>query len=165
MSGIARRLKQALPEVVVVGVDPVGSLLAKGVYNDGSETEDREQTYHVEGTGYDFVPGVCDREVVDDWVKTEDAPSLVTARELIRLEGLLCGGSSGATTWAAIQAVQGKTLLGKVKPLRPDQRCVILLPDSTRNYMTKFLSDEWMVANKIVPEPTTRGTEDVAASA
>ena len=165
MSGIARRLKQALPEVVVVGVDPVGSLLAKGVYNDGSETEDREQTYQVEGTGYDFVPGVCDRGVVDDWVKTEDAPSLVTARELIRLEGLLCGGSSGATTWAAMQAVQGKTLLGKVKPLRPDQRCVILLPDSTRNYMTKFLSDEWMVANKIMPEATALGTEDVAASA
>jgi len=151
MSGIARRLKQALPEVVVVGVDPVGSLLAKGKYNDGSETEDREQTYQVEGTGYDFVPGVCDRQIVDDWVKTEDGPSLMTARELIRSEGLLCGGSSGATTWAAMQAVQGKTLLGKVEPLRSDQRCVILLPDSTRNYMTKFLCDEWMVANKLMP--------------
>merc|ERR1711907_170742 len=94
LSGIARRLKQALPEVVVVGVDPVGSRLAKGVYNDGSETEDKEQTYQVEGTGYDFGPGVCDRDVVDDWVKTEDGPSLLTARELIRSEGLLCGGSS-----------------------------------------------------------------------
>merc|ERR1712146_508833 len=47
MSGIARRLKQELPELIVVGVDPVGSLLAKGVYNDGSETEDHEQTYLV----------------------------------------------------------------------------------------------------------------------
>jgi len=165
MSGIARRLKQALPEVVVVGVDPVGSLLAKGVYNDGSETEDREQTYQVEGTGYDFVPGVCDRNVVDDWVKTQDGPSLATARDLIRSEGLLCGGSSGATTWAAMQAVQGKTLLGKVKPLRSDQRCVILLPDSTRNYMTKFLSDDWMVANKLMPADVTHDTEGVAASA
>merc|ERR1712023_126151 len=80
ISGIARRLKQELPDVVIVGVDPVGSLLAKGVYNDGSETEDKEQTYQVEGTGYDFVPGVCDRQIVDDWVKTEDGPSLMTAR-------------------------------------------------------------------------------------
>jgi len=165
MSGIARRLKQALPELVVVGVDPVGSLLAKGVYNDGSNTEDREQTYHVEGTGYDFVPDVCDRGIVDDWVKTEDGPSLVTARELIRSEGLLCGGSSGATTWAAMQAVQGKTLLGKIKPLHRGQRCVILLPDSTRNYMTKFLSDEWMVTNKLLLEPVTHASEGVAASA
>jgi len=165
MSGIARRLKQALPDVVVVGVDPVGSLLAKGKYNDGSETEDCEQTYHVEGTGYDFVPDVCDRGIVDDWVKTEDQASLVTARDLIRSEGLLCGGSSGATTWAAMQAVQGKTLLGKVKPLSHDQRCVILLPDSTRNYMTKFLSDEWMVTNKLMPESLTHTAEGVAASA
>merc|ERR1711939_1025137 len=150
ISGIARRLKQELPDVVVVGVDPVGSLLAKGVYNDGSETEDREQTYQVEGTGYDFVPAVCDRGIVDDWVKTEDGPSLVTARELIRSEGLLCGGSSGATTWAAMQAVRGQTLLGKVKPLRAGQRCVILLPDSTRNYMTKFLSDDWMIQQELM---------------
>jgi len=165
MSGIARRLKQVLPQVVVVGVDPVGSLLAKGVYNDGSATEDHEQTYQVEGTGYDFVPSVCDRDVVDDWVKTEDEPSLVTARDLIRSEGLLCGGSSGATAWAAMQAVQGKTLLGKVTPLRSDQRCVILLPDSTRNYMTKFLSDDWMVANKLMPADVTHETKSVAASA
>jgi cystathionine beta-synthase len=41
--------------------------------------------------------------------------------------------------------VRGQTLLGKVKPLRAGQRCVILLPDSTRNYMTKFLSDDWMI--------------------
>ena len=164
MSGIARRLKQALPDVVVVGVDPVGSLLAKGMYNDGSETQDREQAYHVEGTGYDFVPEVCDRGIVDDWVKTEDGPSLMTARELIRTEGLLCGGSSGATTWAAMQAVQGKTLLGRVQPLRHNQRCVILLPDSTRNYMTKFLSDDWMNTNKLMPESKTHAT-DVAASA
>jgi len=165
MSGIARRLKQALPHVVVVGVDPVGSLLAKGVYNDGSETEDREQSYHVEGTGYDFIPDVCDRGIVDDWVKTEDGPSLVTARDLIRSEGLLCGGSSGATTWAAMQAVQGKTLLGKIQPLQRGQRCVILLPDSTRNYMTKFLSDEWMIANKLMPEHMPRDAGDLAAPA
>merc|ERR1712178_295342 len=165
ISGIARRLKQELPDVVVVGVDPVGSLLAKGMYNDGSETEDREQTYQVEGTGYDFVPGVCDRQIVDDWVKTEDGPSLMTARELIRSEGLLCGGSSGATTWAAMQAVQGKTLLGKVEPLQSGQRCIILLPDSTRNYMTKFLSDEWMIANKLMPEHMPRHAAGLAAPA
>jgi len=49
-----------------------------------------------------------------------------------------------------MQAVRGQTLLGKVKPLRAGQRCVILLPDSTRNYMTKFLSDDWMIQQELM---------------
>jgi cystathionine beta-synthase len=54
---------------------------------------------------------------------------------LIREEGLLCGGSSGANVWAALQI--GKKL-GKGK------RIVTLLPDSIRNYMTKFVDDGWL---------------------
>ena len=160
MTGIARRLKQEIPGIKVIGVDPAGSLLAKGVYNDGSDTQDTERGYLIEGTGYDFIPGVCDRGIVDDWVKTEDGPSLNTARDLIQKEGLLCGGSSGATTWAAMQAVQGKTLLGRTTPLVAGQRCVILLPDSTRNYMTKFLSDDWMIENKLMTATVTAATAD-----
>lgn len=58
------------------------------------------------------------------------------SRRLIREEGLLCGGSSGAAMHAAV--VEAKARLG------PGQRCVVLLPDSVRNYMSKYLSDEWM---------------------
>lgn len=57
----------------------------------------------VEGIGYDFVPDVLDRSHIDFWVKTEDPASLRMARRLIREEGLLCGGSSGASTFAAVQ--------------------------------------------------------------
>lgn len=57
------------------------------------------------------------------------------ARRLIREEGLLCGGSSGTAVAAAVQAA---------KQLGPGKRCVVLLPDSVRNYMTKFLNDSWM---------------------
>ena len=49
---------------------------------------------------------------------------------------MLCGGSSGAAVWAAMQAA---------KTLTKGQRCVVLLADSVRNYMTKFLTDEYMV--------------------
>ena len=45
----------------------------------------------VEGIGYDFVPTVLDRDVVDRWVKSDDKKSFTLARELIRYEGLLCG--------------------------------------------------------------------------
>ncbi|CAD5224767.1 unnamed protein product [Bursaphelenchus okinawaensis] len=128
VSGIAKRIKEAAPSCKVYGVDPDGSILA-----DPSCRE--THGYEVEGTGYDFVPAVLDRSLVDEWIKTNDQDSFTTARRLIRDEGLLCGGSSGANVWAAIQVA---------KKLGPGKRVVTVLPDSIRNYMTKFVDDEWM---------------------
>ena len=139
LTGVARRLKERNPDVIVVGVDPKGSILAEP---DSLNDERRLQSYAVEGIGYDFVPVVCDRAIVDVWVKTEDAASLGMARRLIREEGLLCGGSSGATMAGALQAVRELGLADD-----PSKRVVVLLADSIRNYMTKHLNDAWMAAN------------------
>lgn len=95
----------------------------------------RLESYQVEGIGYDFIPAVCDRSVVDEWIKSNDKESLVMMRHLIRYEGLLCGGSSGSAVSCALQAA---------KSLKKGQRCVVILPDSVRNYMSKALSDDWM---------------------
>jgi len=78
-----------------------------------------------------------DRSVVDTWEKTIDQDSMPMARRLIRDEGLLSGGSSGAVMAAAVKAA---------KDLKEGQRCVVLLPDGIRNYMTKMVSDSWMIA-------------------
>ena len=59
------------------------------------------------------------------------------SRRLIREEGLLCGGSAGAAVHAAVAGV-------KRHRLGPGKRCVVILADSVRNYMSKYLSDEWM---------------------
>jgi cystathionine beta-synthase len=61
-------------------------------------TEDAGLSYIVEGIGYDFVPEVLSRVAgdIDEWVKTSDVQSFEAARLLMRMEGLLCGGSSGA---------------------------------------------------------------------
>jgi cystathionine beta-synthase len=112
--------------VKVIGVDPEGSILAG---------PGEIHTYKVEGIGYDFIPDVLDVKLVDRWIKTNDRDSFRMARQLIRQEGLLCGGSSGAAVWAAIQVC---------KEMKPGQRVVVLLPDSLRNYLTKFVSDAWM---------------------
>jgi cystathionine beta-synthase len=72
---------------------------------------------------------------VDRWIKSNDRDSFRVARQLIRQEGLLVGGSSGAAVWAALQVGAG---------LGPGQRVVVLLPDSVRNYLTKFVDDTWM---------------------
>jgi cystathionine beta-synthase len=126
VTGVARALKRRLPEVKVVGVDPEGSILAG---------PGPIQTYKVEGIGYDFIPDVLDRGLVDRWIKTNDRDSFRTARQLIRQEGLLVGGSSGAAVWAALH--YGRELAA-------GQRVVVILPDGVRNYMTKFLDDAWM---------------------
>ena len=80
----------------------------------------------MEGIGYDFVPSVLDRDVVDVWLKTTDKESFQMARRLIREEGLLCGGSSGANVDAAMRVA---------KDLKEGQNCVVILPDGIRNYM------------------------------
>jgi cystathionine beta-synthase len=99
------------------------------------------EAYHVEGIGYDFIPDVLDRSLVDKWYKSNDTESLVMMRRLIRDEGLLCGGSSGSAVSCALRAAAS---------LKAGQRCVIILPDSVRNYMTKALSDDWMLDHGFV---------------
>jgi cystathionine beta-synthase len=126
ISGVARAIKKALPSCQIVGVDPEGSILAG---------PGEIKTYKVEGIGYDFIPDVLDRRLVDRWVKSNDRDSFLVARQLIRQEGLLVGGSSGSAVWAAMQVC---------RDLGPGKRVVVILPDSIRNYLSKFVDDRWM---------------------
>lgn len=126
ITGVARRVREVCPDCRIVGADPVGSILGGGT---------DVAPYRVEGIGYDFVPDVLDRSLVDEWVKTSDQPSFLLARRLIREEGLLVGGSSGSAMYAALQ---------KAPSLRAGQHCVVILADGVRNYMTKFVDDKWM---------------------
>ncbi len=126
ITGIAKRLKEYNPTLQIIGVDPIGSILGGG---------NEIKAYQVEGIGYDFFPDVLNNTLIDAYIKTNDADSFRIARELIRDEGLLVGGSSGAAMWGALQAA---------KTLKKGQKCLVILPDSIRNYMSKHASDEWM---------------------
>jgi cystathionine beta-synthase len=132
ITGIAKRLKEHNPDIQIIGVDPEGSILA---LPDTLNDKNRLESYQVEGIGYDFIPEVLDRTLIDKWYKSNDKDSLLMMRKLIRDEGLLCGGSSGSAVCVALQAAAS---------LKAGQRCVVILPDSVRNYMTKALSDDWM---------------------
>ena len=125
LTGIARYMKEHSPDTIIVGADPEGSILA------GPEPI---KPYHVEGIGYDFIPDVLDRDLVDRWVKTNDKESFKLARQLMREEGLLVGGSCGSTAMAALKEAQN---------LGPDANCVIICADGIRNYLTKFVNADW----------------------
>lgn len=133
VTGIGRKIKEKLPNCMVVGVDPEGSIMALP----DSINKTNTTFWEVEGIGHDWLPDVLDRSVVDKWIKCNDNETFNMARRIIKDEGLLVGGSCGAALVGAIKAIK-EVGLGKGK------RCVILLPDSVRNYMTKFLSDQWM---------------------
>ena len=129
ITGVAKRLKEANPKIQIIGVDPYGSILGGGtdIY-----------PYLVEGIGYDFFPDVLNNDLIDEYVKVNDQNAFLMARRLIREEGLLVGGSCGATTWGALQVASR---------LKKGQRCVIILADGIRNYLSKFPDDQWMRKN------------------
>ena len=132
ITGVAKRLKEYNPNIQIVGVDPYGSILGGG-----SEIH----SYKVEGIGYDFFPDVLDNNLVDQYIKVNDEDSFKTAKDLIKQEGLFIGGSSGSAVWAGLQAA---------KTLDKNQNCLIILPDSIRNYLSGFIDDAWMKENDFI---------------
>lgn len=129
ITGVAKHLKEVNPTIQIIGVDPYGSILGGGT---------EVYPYLVEGIGYDFIPDVLNNQLVDKYIKVHDKDSFTIARRLIREEGLLVGGSSGTAVWAALQAA---------KELKHGQKCLVILPDGIRNYLSKFVDDRWLRAN------------------
>merc|ERR1712083_693386 len=155
-TGVAKRLKEKIPGVKIVGVDPYGSILAKpdSVNNASARTgHKRLQAYHVEGIGYDFIPTVLDQGVIDIWVKTDDDESFAMGRNVIRHEGLLIGGSCGATMAGAYRFIREHNIgAGK--------RVGVLFADSSRNYMSKFMDDDWLAKEGFNAEEIVKTTKE-----
>jgi cysteine synthase len=118
VTGVGEVLKERLPGVRVVGVEPARSPVLSG---------GRFRPHGIQGIGASFVPGILNRSVLDDIIQVRDEDATTTARRLAREEGLLVGISSGANVFAACQVAE---------TLPADQVVVTVLCDTGERYLS-----------------------------
>lgn len=122
VSGTGSALKKFNPEVKVVAVEPEASAVISG---------EAAGPHKIQGIGAGFIPKNFDREVVDEVVKVSNDDAMRGARLLALSEGLLCGVSSGAAFWAALDIAR--------KPENAGKTIVAFLPDTGERYLSTQL--------------------------
>ncbi|MBQ2814452.1 MAG: cysteine synthase A [Akkermansia sp.] len=119
LSGTGRYLKERLPHLRVVAVEPAASPLLSG---------GKAGPHAIQGIGANFIPATLDRGVYDEVIPVDNEVPVTTAKELAATEGILVGISSGAALWAATQLAQRAENVGKT--------IVVILPDSADRYFS-----------------------------
>jgi len=125
ISGIAEAIKELKPAVTVFGVEPQASNVLSG---------GAAGPHKIPGIGAGFVPAILNRDLLDGIIAVTNRQAFDTARRLIREEGILCGISSGAAVWAAVEVAKKTENRGKM--------IVVILPDGAERYLsTKLFGD------------------------
>jgi len=122
LTGCARVLRERLPQLQVVAVEPAGSPVLTG---------GEPGPHRIQGIGAGFVPGNLDLDLVDRVEQVSDEEAVAMARRLAREEGILAGISCGAATVAAVRLAQEPAMAGKT--------IVVVLPDSGERYLSSVL--------------------------
>lgn len=141
ITGTGKILKEKSPNTKIIGCDPIGSIIGS--------SGTMYIPFKVEGVGRDVLPPNCDLSIIDDWVKFSDKDAFDTARKVMKLEGIMCGGSAGGVLWSALHYALEKKL-DKTKTI------VAFLPDTGRNYLTRFLNNEWLLGYGFINEEEYR---------
>ena len=151
VSGVGRFLKEKNPAIQVIGVDPIGSL-----YYDYVKTGKvgKAHSYVVEGIGEDIFPGTMDFKVLDDVLQVTDRECFITARNLVKGEGIFTGGSGGGCVSAALRLARG---------LPAGNLVVAFLPDTGMRYLSKVYSDAWMRERGYLDAQVPLTAEDVVS--
>jgi cystathionine beta-synthase len=132
LTGLSRFFAKTAPDVQMVLADPEGSVLAGYVETGKLGTAG---SWLVEGIGEDFIPPICDLSRVRRAFTIPDEESLLTARALLRQEGILAGSSSGTLVSAALRYCREQ---------KTKKRVVTFVCDSGNKYLSKMFNDFWM---------------------
>ena len=146
ISGTGRYLKEKNPKIQIIGADPYGSIF-KTFKETGKLIE--ATPYLVEGIGQEVVPPNVHIKYVDDVINITDRESFEMSRQMGRLEGLFCGGSTGTNVAAALRVAREA----------PDDAVIVFIVcDTGEHYLTKHHSDEWMKEKRLLePQKITAG--------
>ncbi|HVG34167.1 MAG TPA: pyridoxal-phosphate dependent enzyme [Pyrinomonadaceae bacterium] len=146
ISGTGRFLKEKNPEIKVIGADPFGSIF-KTYKETGQLVE--ATPYLVEGIGQQTLPENVQLKYVDEVINITDRESFDLSRQLGRLEGIFCGGSTGTNLAAALRVS---------RDLDESAIVVFIVCDTGEHYLTKHHSDEWMKEKRLLePQKITAG--------
>ncbi|MDR3273256.1 MAG: cysteine synthase family protein [Flavobacteriaceae bacterium] len=140
LTGAAEYLKEKNPEIKIIGVDAVGSILKK-YFDTGVIDLDEIRPYQIEGLGKNLIPEALDFSVIDHYEKVTDEISAYATRELALKEGMMVGYTSGACLTATRQIAD---------IFDANSVVVLIFPDHGSRYMTKVFSDEWMTSQNFV---------------
>jgi cysteine synthase A len=131
ITGVSEVLKKRKPGFTAVAVEPVKS----PVITQKMQGQELKPSGHkIQGIGAGFVPDVLNLKIIDEVIPVEEESAFVMARRLAREEGMLCGISSGAAVWAAVQVAQRPDNAGKL--------IVAILPDLGERYLSTSLYPE-----------------------
>ncbi|SMF18055.1 cystathionine beta-synthase [Tistlia consotensis] len=150
ITGLAHFFQKAAPEVEMVLADPEGSVLAELI--ETGKPADHVGSWVVEGIGEDFVPPVADFSHVHKAYTIPDREALLTARELLRKEGILAGSSSGTLLAAALRYCREQT---------GPKRVVTFVCDSGNKYLSKMYNDYWMIDQGFIERPQRGDLRDL----
>jgi cysteine synthase len=131
ITGVGEVLKKKKPGVKMIAVEPVNSPVITQRRN-GEALKPGRHT--IQGIGAGFIPDVLNVDIIDEVVQVQDEDAMETARQLAKLEGLMCGISSGAAAWAALQVAR--------KPENSGKLIVVVLPDLGERYLSTKLFPE-----------------------
>ena len=155
LSGTGKYLREKMPALKIVGVDPVGSLYYDFV-KQGRVT--KAFSYKVEGIGEDFFPTTMNLKILDDIVRVDDKECFLMTRDLTRLEGLFVGGSGGAAVAGAVKYARSMVEKGQAEVNGRPARILVFLADGGHKYLSKIFNDDWMRENGFLEEAPGIGT-------
>ncbi len=131
ITGVGEVLKKRKPGLHVVAVEPANSPVITQKLA-GQELKPGRHT--IQGIGAGFIPDVLNVNVIDEVITVQDDDAMETARNLAKLEGLMCGISCGAAAWAALQVAK--------RPENAGKTIVVVLPDLGERYLSTKLFPE-----------------------